>query len=384
MKRKQPKYRKHSTGVAFYEHAGKRHYLPGLHNSPESRDAYEEAMRKLLRSKQPAATTAPANISLLASDWMNFCEGEYGLKGSEYQKCRFAADALVNAAESDAEDAPRLFAWLAPDEFGPKQLKKLQQILAAKQLTRRYINAQVERLKRMFRWAVSEQLIPAAVHQALETVDGLRARRSTAKESTKRQPVPWEHVAAVLPFVNETIRDMLKIQWILGVRGKSLRMATKAQFRTDVEPWEWRAQHKTEHLDKTLVVPIGPRARAILQPRLDAIESGYIFRPQDARANVRYGQHYSRNAYSQAVTRGIEYCNAHRVIHNETAKADERLPMIPHWTPHQIRHSKGTSTREEHGLEAAQAILGHDSVDATQIYAERLQKVAKELAEKEG
>ncbi len=49
---------------------------------------------------------------------------------------------------------------------------------------------------------------------------------------------------------------------------------------------------------------------------------------------------------------------------------------VPHWHPHQIRHTVGTEIREAHGVEAAQAVLGHKHLSTTEIYA----KVQRELA----
>ena len=43
---------------------------------------------------------------------------------------------------------------------------------------------------------------------------------------------------------------------------------------------------------------------------------------------------------------------------------------VDHWSPHQLRHTAATRIREEHGLEAAQVILGHARADVTQVYAE--------------
>jgi integrase len=43
---------------------------------------------------------------------------------------------------------------------------------------------------------------------------------------------------------------------------------------------------------------------------------------------------------------------------------------IPFWHPHQLRHTRATELRRRFGLEATQAILGHASLGATQVYAE--------------
>jgi uncharacterized protein HemY len=43
---------------------------------------------------------------------------------------------------------------------------------------------------------------------------------------------------------------------------------------------------------------------------------------------------------------------------------------VPHWHPHQLRHSCGTRIRREHGLDVAQVLLGHRSASITEVYAE--------------
>jgi integrase len=41
------------------------------------------------------------------------------------------------------------------------------------------------------------------------------------------------------------------------------------------------------------------------------------------------------------------------------------------WHPHQLRHNAATRLRKEYGLEAAQVILGHKTLEVTEIYAEK-------------
>jgi integrase len=54
------------------------------------------------------------------------------------------------------------------------------------------------------------------------------------------------------------------------------------------------------------------------------------------------------------------------------------------WHPYQLRHSFATRVRKQHGLEAAQVLLGHSRADVTQVYAERNQALALEVAAKIG
>jgi site-specific recombinase XerC len=52
--------------------------------------------------------------------------------------------------------------------------------------------------------------------------------------------------------------------------------------------------------------------------------------------------------------------------------------------PHQIRHTFATEVRRQHGLEAAQVLLGHRQLSATQIYAEKDVEAARKIALKRG
>jgi hypothetical protein len=62
--------------------------------------------------------------------------------------------------------------------IGPVALREVRRVMIAKGWSRSYFNNQIARVKRMFKWLVNEELIPASVHQALALVDGLRHGRS--------------------------------------------------------------------------------------------------------------------------------------------------------------------------------------------------------------
>jgi integrase len=54
------------------------------------------------------------------------------------------------------------------------------------------------------------------------------------------------------------------------------------------------------------------------------------------------------------------------------------------WHPNQLGHSFAIEVRREHGLEAAQVLLGHSRADVTQVYAERNTEPARKVAERIG
>jgi integrase len=55
-----------------------------------------------------------------------------------------------------------------------------------------------------------------------------------------------------------------------------------------------------------------------------------------------------------------------------------------HWAPNQLRHLFASEVRRDHGLEAAQVLLGHSRADVTQVYAERNFGLAAAVALKVG
>lgn len=61
-----------------------------------------------------------------------------------------------------------------------------------------------------------------------------------------------------------------------------------------------------------------------------------------------------------------------------------RAQKIPIWAPNQIRHTVRTVVRARFGLEASQVALGHATANVTEIYAQRNQRLAADLARQIG
>jgi hypothetical protein len=50
------------------------------------------------------------------------------------------------------------------DQFGPMALRAIQRHQIGKNQSRRYINDQVEEIKRLFKWGASMELLPVTVY----------------------------------------------------------------------------------------------------------------------------------------------------------------------------------------------------------------------------
>lgn len=96
-------------------------------------------------------------------------------------------------------------------EFGPLSLKSIRQTLIDEQHSRVWINRQINRIRRIFKWGVENEIVPAAILQALQAVAPLKKGRSAAREMPPVKPVPEEHVTAVLPYVSPQVAAMIRL-----------------------------------------------------------------------------------------------------------------------------------------------------------------------------
>jgi len=163
------------------------------------------------------------------------------------------------------------------------------------QWSRGYINQQVQRLRRMFRWAASQEMIPASVYQSLDTVEALKRGRTTAREGKKVAPVPQDRVDAVRPFVSRQVAAVIDLQLLTGARpGELLSMRPSDIERhpsEDHEPPVWLflpREHKNQFRAMERTIVLGPRAQAVLEPFLDGRDpEAFVFSPAEAEAERR-------------------------------------------------------------------------------------------------
>jgi integrase len=368
---RKPKYRRHtSRDRAFVEWNGKRHYLPGAYKSQESLRAYQEFCKQNV-PQYVISASGPTKLSV-----EQLADGFQGWADKNYPPVPRSEAANVRAA---LKPLRQMYGTLAAADFTPSHLKALQERLATRHRARSYINSTASRIKRAFKWAAVEGHIPDTVYNAVALAPGLRRGRTQALEHPSRKPATWEQVSSVLGEVSPTVWAMVHLQWLTGVRSQSVCEARVDQFNRKVQPWEWRPIHKSQSRGIELVVFVGPQAQAVLLPFLAGRKAGdYLFQPkrQGGSRDKGYRSFYDAVSYLRALSRGQNRVNYKR--------AEQGLPPLPKWTPHQIRHAKATAVRASHGLEAAQATLGHQTLSAAQIYAQRQSELARQVAAEHG
>ena len=67
-----------------------------------------------------------------------------------------------------------LYGHTTARDFGPLALRAVREEMVRAGLSRGVVNARVNRVRRLFKWAASFELLPATGYEALRTVAGLR------------------------------------------------------------------------------------------------------------------------------------------------------------------------------------------------------------------
>lgn len=306
-------------------------------------------------------------------------------------------------------------------EFGPIALQAVMQRMADDGLSRTTVNQYAGRIKRMFKWGASQELIHASIYHALASVSGLRKGRSEAHEPEPVQPVDDRIVETTIWHLPELVADMVRLQRLTGMRPAELCMIRPMDLNRIADVWIYRPEsHKTEHHGKERSIYIGPQAQAILRRYLVRDTTAYCFRPSDSEAKRLAARHaarktplswgnkpgsnrkikpkrkaghcYTVDAYRRAIYRACDTAFPHPELSalkksqlSEKQRADLREWQADHqWAPNQLRHTAATEIRREFGLEAAQIALGHSQANITQVYAERDMQKGIEVAKKIG
>ena len=364
--------------------------LPGLFNSTESLQAFARLQLEL--TTNPAATTFTRDgltvVEVLAA-YLDYADAYYADPEGNPSK-------EVGAVKASIKPLHELYGSTLAADFGPKKLAAVREAMVQNGWCRQLVNRRVDRVKRVFKWAASEELVPVTVYHSLRTLPGLRSGKTDAPEAKPVRPVADEVVVATLPHLGNHVRAMVELMWHTGARPSEICRMTLAQIDRTGEMWIYRPKkHKTRHHGKDRAIPLGPRSQAVLTAHLEGRILGPddpIFSPRAAR-DVRFvalrAKRKSKVQPSQTSRKKAKpkrlpamWYTPGVIDHAITAAA--KRAGVEHWFPYQLRHTHGTKVRREFGLEAAGATLGHTKMSATEVYAERDESLAVEIARKIG
>ncbi|MCC7086333.1 MAG: site-specific integrase [Pirellulales bacterium] len=411
-----PTYQKHrASGQAVVSLNGRDFYL-GPHGTKASRIEYDRLIGEWLRQGrqiQPDSEAHGLTVVELLAAYLHFA--------NRYYRTGNRPTTEIHAIRSAMRGVKLLYGRKPCSEFGPIALQAVMQRMSDDGLARTTINQHSSRIKRMFRWGVSQELIPAPVYQALASVNGLRKGRSEARETNPVLPVDDITIDATLPHLPDVIADMIRLQRLTGMRPAELCQLRPIDLHRSADVWIYKpSKHKTAHQGKERVVFIGPQAQDILLRYLARDPQAHCFRPCDSEAKRRAAVHaarktplscgtkpgqrrkarpkrapgdcYSVASYRRAIARACDVAFPHPELLalkdsqlSDKQRAELRQWQDDHrWAPNQLRHTAATDIRRQFGLEAAQITLGHSQANTTQIYAERDMQKGIEVARRIG
>ena len=366
-----PKYRKHaSSGQAVVTLMGRDVYL-GPHGTKSSKIEYDRVIAEWLAAGRPSCPPKQPDLTIveLARAYIRYARKYYRKNG--------VSTGTAEAIELTLKTLGKFYSRTPVRDFGPLALQAMQQKFIDMGQARRYINDNIDRIRRMFRWGVANEMVNPGVAQALAAVPGLRKGRTEAREAKPIMPVDDAVVEATLPYLPPVVKDMVQFQRLTGSRPGEVCILRPCDVDRSNDVWFYRPEsHKTEHLGRERCICVGPKAQAVLQRYLLRDEEDFCFSPVDSektrRANqhakrlvpLHYGnrpgtnrkrrpkrspgRHYTNDSYRRAVHRGVDVANKARKKEADTNGTE--VELLPRWSPNQLRHTAATEIRKLYGM----------------------------------
>ena len=436
-----PTYRFHKPSGGARCWVGGEWVSLGKFNSPESRAEFARILTELASTTAPpvSARRAPALIiDEILLPFLRYAE-------QHYRHADGTPTHEVYEIKRSIAPLRELYGHTLAAEFGPRALVAVRQKMIDADWCRTLINRRMDRVKRAFKWAVAEEMVPVTVYQALRTVQGLQRGRTKVRESEPVKPVDPAHVAATLPYLDLQIQVMIDLQRLTGMRPGEVCRLPFGEVDRSAGVWLYRpGAHKTAHRGRRRVIPIGPKAKAVLVAFLrrdgnppggfehielnspDAREARLamahayekvgrvrdaallrdvarpvvliegcvidptspVFSPAEARDERFRAMRAARKSKVPPSQQDRQKENPKRrpgnvytvCAYGYAIRKAAKKAEVPSWHPNQLRHLFATEVRRVSGLEAAQVLLGHASADVTQVYAERDLSLAVRVA----
>jgi integrase len=318
---------------------GRSIYL-GRHGTTEADANYQRLIRNIVTIGEPQIKASILTVRFLAERFMVHTKESFPADSKEPMAYRRAMDLMIEGLG----DMPT-------DQVTPTKFTAMRDAWA-KRSSVRTVNKHHNMVLAAFRWGVTVEIVPATAWHALQAVPRLKPKRSPARDPRVVGPVAWKDVEAIRGHVRPQVWAMILTQWHTGMRSGELLAMTPGQ----IVDWVYRpVDHKNAWRGHVREIALGPKCREVLNEWIEGKgESDPVF------------PGYSSQSYGRAVSRACKAAG------------------VTHWHPHQIRHAFATRVRETHGLDAAQAVLGHATARVTEIYAERSTGLARKVSNEIG
>jgi len=396
LKNRLPKLTKSGNYACVY-YGGQRHRL-GVWGSQEAKTAYTRFISELQAAPVTFGVAQQTGGGVLVAELAaNFFKGiQERMHPSHIHHFRMTIGYLAE-----------IYGDIPAATFTPKKLKVVRdQMVRSGKLCRKVVNDYTGRIVRIFSWGVEEELVKSDIVNDLREVKSLRKGEPGTFENPPRKEVSDDIVRWTLPFISPTVRAMVMIQRMTGMRPSELCAMTVGNIDKTREPGLWHyipGSQKTAEYIGDVPIPLGKPEQALLEPYLKGKKpSEAVFSPRTAMAEWHAerrknrktavppsqlkreqqrakkpaerqpGEFYDRNSYRVAILNAIKKGN-------KTLPKDQKIPK---WSPYQLRHANATAVEKEAGLDVAQAVLRHTTANTTKRYAHAQLAIAEEVAKK--
>lgn len=362
-----PSYRLHKPSGQAVSYVNRKPVYLGQFGTAESRERYAKLLTEVQNSQAQSAPESRPSQTTVAAVALRFATEELPRYANAEQHClrtalRFCVD---------------LFGETSAAEFGPLRLRTARKAMVESGWSRGFTNRQVKRVKRVFRWAVSLELVPASVVQALATLDPIAAGETEAPESRERRAIPEADLKAVRNVLDGVYRDLFDLMLLTGSRPGELVSLTVGDV--DQTGDVWRAglrSHKTRHMGKSRTLFFNRTAQEILSRYLTGKPTAPVF----AVRRVVFGRVVSRACeVAFNMPEELRKPDTKKLTPKELADVRQQAAAWRRehcWTPHWLRHTVATRLADDVGTEAAQRLLGHATKAMTEHYSRAAEKQA--------
>jgi integrase len=306
---------------------GRPRYL-GLYGSPESKVAYARIVAELQANPtspavSPSIGEKHVTVRELTAAFLDYAKAN--IDPISYGHCRVIVLDFLD----------KLYGNNTPvDNFKPSCLTLVRsEMIQSGRLCRRTVNDHTRRIVSMFAWGVERDLVPETTWRALKAVRSLPKGHSGTFDKEERQPVPDDVVRRTLPFMPPTLRVMVQLQRILGMRPNEIFKMRVGDIDTTRGNGLWYympGSYKTSRYVGKIQFPLGKPEQELIAPYLKGKKpEEAVFSPRTAmkehhaerRANrkskltpsqvakakeraakpTRYSEFYNRDSYRTAI-----------------------------------------------------------------------------------
>ena len=232
------------------------------------------------------------------------------------------------------------YGHLKSSEFGPRALSDLRRTHFMPGCCRKTANKKTRLIVAVFKWAVSREMCPASQLTALRSLSPLTS--ADAPDRPKREVVTLDQATKTVAQLHEPVATMVRLLLETGMRPSEVFQMSPQDAQ---DRWYRPQDHKTSaHASRSVRLP-----EWLTGDHLPFLTSK--------------GNRWNKDAFRRAIVRASDRAGVAR------------------WQPYTLRHLAAQIVRENAGLDAAKALLGHTSSVITEQHYAGISEREAELAQ---